>query len=154
MRAQGLGHTDKLRKFSDGFHHLPQMRQCAPNNHVLDLVVICTLSLLCMSLSRVALSLLDYIQSLFRFVLRPGQVTLGTVISRDRGPGLCHEPLIAHEPVMGSLFIEASEGSMPGLSISENEQHCPFPSHLFHTTFTRAHHRDPLYTMDCCHDKP
>ena len=56
-----------------------------------------------------ALSLLGYIQSLFRFVVGPGQVTPGTIISRDCGPGLCCEPLIAHEPVVGSLFTEASE---------------------------------------------
>ena len=34
------------------------MRQCALDNHILDLVVVCTLSLLHMSLLRVALSLL------------------------------------------------------------------------------------------------
>ena len=54
---------------------VPQTRQRAPNNHVLDLVVICMLSLLRMSLSHVALSLFGYVRSLFRFVLRPGQVT-------------------------------------------------------------------------------
>ena len=51
------------------------MRQCALDNHILDLVVVCMLSLLHMSLLRVALSLLGYVWSLFRFVLRPGQVT-------------------------------------------------------------------------------
>ena len=86
------------------------------------------LSLLHMSLLRAALSLLGYIQSLFRFVLlNPGQVTLGTIISRDHGPGLCHKPLITHQPMMGSLFTEVSKNDMPGLSISENEQHFRYP---------------------------
>ena len=56
-RSASLGCADKAQKFSDRFHHLPQMRQCAPDNHVLDLVVVCTLSPLWM-LSHVALLLL------------------------------------------------------------------------------------------------
>ena len=128
MQAQGLGHTDKSQIFSDCFHHLLQTRQHAPNNHILHLVVVCTLSLLHMSLSHAALSLLCYVQSLFRFVLRPGQVTPGTIISRDCGPGLHREPLLPISPSWAHyLQKHLRVACMAFTYISENEQHFPYP---------------------------
>ena len=77
------------------------MRQHAPNNHVLDLVVVCMLSPLCMLLLCVALSLLGCIWPHIHLRLlytTQTRATLGTVISRDCDPGLRHESLISHEP--------------------------------------------------------
>ena len=101
--SQGLGHADKSKKFpnrsttSNCFH---QMRQCAPNNHILDLVVICMLSPLHMSLLHVALSLLGCVWPRIHLRLlytTQTRATPGTVISRDCDPGLHHKPLITHE---------------------------------------------------------
>ena len=63
----------------------PQVRQHAPDNHVLDLVVICTLSPLRMLLLHTALSLLGCVQPHIHLGLlytTQTRATLGTVISR------------------------------------------------------------------------
>ena len=58
------------------------------------------LSPLHMSLLHAALSLLSCVQPHIHLGLlytTQTRATLGTVISRDHDPGLCHEPLITHE---------------------------------------------------------
>ena len=77
------------------------MRQHAPNNHILDLVVICMLSPLHMLLLHAALSLLGCVRPRIHLGLlytTQTRATPGTVILRDRDPSLHHEPLITHEP--------------------------------------------------------
>ena len=76
------------------------MRQHAPDSHVLDLVVVCMLSPLCMSLLHMALSLLGCVWPHIHLGLlytTQTRATLGTIISRDHDPGLCRESLITHE---------------------------------------------------------
>ena len=78
------------------------MRQCAPDNHVLDLVIICMLSSLRHCCMQPSYSF-SYIQPHIQVHLGPlyttpqTRATLGTLISRDCDPGLCCEPLITHE---------------------------------------------------------
>ena len=76
------------------------MRQCTPNNHILDLVVICMLSPLHMSLSHMALLLLWLCMATYscssRTPLHYILLRLGPLWDHD--PGLCQESLIAHVP--------------------------------------------------------
>ena len=88
-----------------------QMRQHAPNNHILDLVVICMLSPLCMLLLHVALSLLGCVWPCIHLRLlytTQTRATPGTIISRDCDPGLHHKPLISHEPRGSETHPEAN----------------------------------------------
>ena len=77
----------------------PQMRQHAPNNHILDLVVVCMLSPLRMSLLCAALSLLSCVWPCIHLGLlytTQTRATPGTVISRAHStPQTSHHP---HHP--------------------------------------------------------
>ena len=123
--------------FPDCFHHLwlplhLQMRQCAPDNHVLDLVVICTLSPLRTLLLHAALLLLwlHMALSLFGFIHPCIQVC----------PGLLHTTpqtrmgslqVLSSQPVMGSLCEHKCKQEKEHNREHEREQDSPPPGHLF-----------------------
>ena len=60
-----------------------------------------------------------------------GRLTRGTVISRDHDPGVRREPLIAHEPVMGSLREHERERARERDRERERERDSPPPGHPF-----------------------
>ena len=127
MQAQGLGHADKSQKFPDHFHHLPQMRQHAPDNHFLDLVVIYMLSSLRM-LSHVARLLLWLCMATFSFVpLRPGRA-IGIHFAAPPLRRLCFQkpqlPVVTPGVQQADTFRSVCYGT--GASLSSTSKNCLF----------------------------